>query len=422
MQRNRVGSRTRVLFLDHTAQLGGGEIALFHLLNHLDLDRVEPVVVLFEEGPFADQLRQRFADVEILTLAPEIAQTRKASIGWKSFFRISHVAHAGKFVLRLSRWIKQKDVEIVHTNSLKAHLLGGIAGRLAGKPVVWHLRDRISPDYLPEIAVRAVRFTSRLLPTFVIANSQATLNTVCKDSDTKRLTRRYRSIHDGCVIPESCGPEPNPSVKSVGLIGRISPWKGQDVFIKAAALLCREFPNVRFQIIGAALFSETAYEAEIKDLCRNLGVEKEVEFTGFVRDISGMLENLSIVVHASTVSEPFGQVVIEGMAAGKPVIATDGGGVREIVDHNITGLLVPMGDERALASAISDLLLDPVRARQLGVKGREKVREKFTLSRVAREVEQVYEGIIEAKRGTRNRVNVVEAKLSTKMVQGVIDE
>lgn len=179
----------------------------------------------------------------------------------------------------------------------------------------------------------------------------------------------------------------------IGLIGRISPWKGQHIFIQAAAMIRDEFPNVQFQIIGAPLFSETEYESQVKHLAReHLG--EQVEFTGFVNDVQSVLAKLHIVVHASTVGEPFGQVVIEGMAAGKPVIATNGGGIPEIVVDGVTGLLVKMNDAGALADAMASLLHDPKKAQAMGKQGRERVLNLFAIERTAKAVEQVYRELL----------------------------
>jgi len=298
------------------------------------------------------------------------------------------------FAWRLVRFIRRIDVDLVHTNSLKSHLLGGLAARLARHPLVWHLRDRIAPDYLPRTAVRMVRMASKVLPQFVIANSQATLDTIARRPERNaNVDRRIRVIHDGCVQPARLG-EQGVGDASVGMVGRISPWKGQHVFIKAAAIVSREFPETRFQIIGAPLFSETDYEAELHRLAADLGLGKNLTFTGFVSEVGSAIAKLRIVVHASIIAEPFGQVVIEGMAAGKPVIATRAGGIPEIVTHNETGLLVPIEDERALAEAMIALLRDPARAKAMGERGRDMVRRFFTIERHARAVEQVYEDVL----------------------------
>ena len=176
----------------------------------------------------------------------------------------------------------------------------------------------------------------------------------------------------------------------IALIGRISPWKGQHIFLQAAQSVAERFPNVRFFVIGAALFDEHKYDEEIRQLPKKLGIENLVEFTGFCSDIEEVIEGLDLVVHASMTGEPFGQVIIEGMAAGKPVVATNGGGVPEIVEDGSTGILVPMGDVQAMADAICEILADPVRAREMGIRGRQRVENHFTVELTASKVETVF--------------------------------
>ena len=365
-----------------------------NLLNSLDTNRVHITVLLWADGPLADQLISAGHTVHILPLSSRIAEARKESVGWKSLFRVRELLSMFVFAWRLVRFIRRMDIDLVHTNSLKSHLLAGLASRLARRPLVWHLRDRIAPDYLPGTAVRMVRMASKGLPQFVIANSRATLDTIAlRPERNANVDGQMKVIHDGYVQPPR-REEQSVGNANVGMVGRISPWKGQHVFIKAAAIVGREFPETHFQIIGAPLFSETDYEAELHRLAADLGLEKNLTFTGFVSDVGSAIAKLRIVVHASIIAEPFGQVVIEGMAAGKPVIATRAGGIPEIVTHNETGLLVPVEDERALAEAMIALLRDPARAKAIGERGREMARRFFTIERHARAVEQVYEGVL----------------------------
>jgi glycosyltransferase involved in cell wall biosynthesis len=182
----------------------------------------------------------------------------------------------------------------------------------------------------------------------------------------------------------------------VGLVGRISPWKGQHIFIQAAALVNQRFPHARFFIIGAALFGEDQYEQEVRQLPRQLGIHENVEFSGFRNDIGRAIAELDLLVHASTIGEPFGQVIIEGMAAGKPVVATNGGGVPEIVEDGRTGILVPMADIEAMASAICRILSDPASAKAMGLRARQSVADHFTIEQTARRVEAVYAELLDS--------------------------
>jgi glycosyltransferase involved in cell wall biosynthesis len=200
-----------------------------------------------------------------------------------------------------------------------------------------------------------------------------------------------RVVHDGCqVVSIEDEPEDAKTGVRIGLVGRISPWKGQDIFIRAAALLKEKHPEARFEIIGATMFAERGYEGQLLRLRNELNVNDTVAFAGFVENVPARIAELDIVVHASTTGEPFGQVIIEGMAEQKPVVATNGGGVPEIVQDGITGLLVPMGDALRMAEAIDYLLTHPDEATEMGIRGKERVQTHFTIQKTARMVEAVY--------------------------------
>ena len=206
--------------------------------------------------------------------------------------------------------------------------------------------------------------------------------------------RTTRVVHDATVV----GTEPpeNRSAENqvAGLIGRICQWKGQHIFLRAVASVRLRFPNARFKIVGAALFGEDDYDGSIRKLCTDLGLDDVVEFCGFCSNVSEVISGLDVLVHASTTGEPFGQVIIEGMACGKPVVATNGGGVPEIVVDNVTGLLVPMGDSAAMAEAICKILADPIMAGQMGSRGFARAQELFTMEGAARKVEAVYRQVL----------------------------
>ncbi len=385
----------KVLFLDHTAAISGGEIALANLVRHLNPEKVKAVVVLGADGPLRERLQT--AEVHVIPLAPSVATQKKDLLGIRSLFRGRDIVHLAKYVSRLMKFMREHEIEIIHSNSLKADIIGGVAGRLTGRKVIWHVRDRIEDDYLPRPVVGAFRLLSRLIPHYVIANSIATLRTLelrpgalaTSIPSGVELSDRIAIVHDGTV--------PQPVTRNhhvgfrIGLIGRISPWKGQHIFIQAAAQVHRRFPQTKFVIIGAALFGEEKYDREVRALPAQLGIESEVEFTGFCNDIPRMVASLDMVVHASITGEPFGQVIIEGMAAGKPVVATNGGGVPEIVEDGKTGILVPMSDVQAMTDAICKIIADPVRAAEMGRLGRKRVMENFTSDQTARRVEAVYE-------------------------------
>ena len=154
----------RILYLDHTGAMGGGEVALVNLVQNLDRSRYQPVVALFEDGPLAVRLREAEIETHLVPLPESLIQTRKESLSGLGLLRGGDLFRLLAHVRRLARFIRQGHFDLVHTNSLKSDIIGALAARLAGTPVLWHVRDRIHRDYLPRQAVIAFRAACCLLP------------------------------------------------------------------------------------------------------------------------------------------------------------------------------------------------------------------------------------------------------------------
>lgn len=412
-------SRKTVLYLDHTARLGGGELALLNLVCALDADRYHPIVALAADGPLADRLHAAGIDTRIVPLDAAVLDTRKDSLGGGSLLKLRYAWACLRYVLTLAHLARAVHADLIHTNSLKSDLYGGFAGRLAGIPVLWHVRDRIDGHYLPPRVATAFRRLSHILPNAVVANSESTLKTL-RPRRRQPSAAVYSGIADLSAGADEAGPrldiiadglpagqfalrsapllarlpEPTRAGLVVSLVGRIAEWKGQHIFIQAAALVLADFPNTRFQIIGAPLFGEDAYAETLHQTVAALGLSEQIVFLGFRDDVATLLAGTDVVAHASTLEEPFGQVVVQGMAAGKPVVATDGGALREIVVPGETGLLVPRSDAPAMARAFSGLLADPARAKEMGEAGRRRVRERFTMTQTLHALEGVYSRLL----------------------------
>jgi len=403
-------SATRtILYLDHTAKISGGEVALLNLIKALDRTRYTPVVVLASGGALVEKLKQDGVETHVIPLPLSVINTRKDVLGLNSLTRLRQAWLCIRYAVKLAVWARMRKVDLIHTNSLKADLYGGLAARLAQIPVLWHVRDRITDGYLPAPVAVAFRWMARTIPQAVVTNSESTLR--CLDaprapaadgqdgvSERASFSRQMHVVHDG-FDPEQfknslAASSSFPERPVVALVGRISPWKGQHIFLEAAAQVRRNFPLARFWIVGAALFEEHEYERGLHEIVARHGLEDTVEFLGFQEDVPRILELSDLVVHASTLGEPFGQVVIEGMAAGRPVIATDGGALPEIIQSGQTGLLVPMGDAGAMAQALEALLSDPARSRAMGIAGQLHARQHFTNRHVARSIEKIYEKVL----------------------------
>lgn len=374
---------TRIAILGHTAQLGGAEIALLRLVDALPPEW-EVTVVLFTPGELEDELKQRGIAVDVVPLAP-----RTASQGRAGLTDLRTLLRAGResvsFARALAGNLQTLRADLVVANSLKAAVLGSIAARHAGLPWVWHLHDRLSPDYLPAPVVTAMRILAR-----------TARHTVANSEQTARLTKlpadRVSVVYPG--IPESLfSAVHRPASPPVfGLLGRISSTKGQREFLQAAALTAAAHPVAEFHIVGEALFNDQAYAEEVRSLPHSLGIEDRVRFLGWAADPTAELDRFTALVHASPVPEPFGQVIVEAMARRVPVIATQGGGVAEILTgspdpqpipsggalRTPLGQLVNPADPEGLAAAMSWVLEHPDQAQSTAEVAADSARRRFS--------------------------------------------
>jgi len=384
----------RVTYIGHTAQLSGGELALARMLPALT--GVEPRVVLAEDGPLVARLREDGICTEVLPMGEAARHLRRAEVR-PGRLPLAALVGSVQATWRLARRLRSERPDLLHTNTLKAALYGGVAGRLAGVPVVWHLRDRIAPDYLPRPAVWMVRLAARALPVAVIANSSATLATLRPGIHTRRLDTVVASPIPS-VPPRSSRPRDGQPF-TLGLVGRLAPWKGQDLFLRAFAM---SFPDTdaRARVVGSAMFGEDDWVQSLRDLVVDLGIQKRVDFVGFTTDVAAEYARFDVFVHASLIPEPFGQVVFEAMAAGVPVVAPEAGGPGEVVTDGVDGLLYQMGDVEDLASRMRTIAADAGLRARLGEAGRRRV-DDFTPDKVASQVMEVYTNVLARHRQRR---------------------
>ncbi len=380
--RRKAHDRLKVVYLNHVARLSGGEIALLRLLPHLD--RVEPHVLLAEDGPLVARLHLDGISTEVLALGDSVRHLRKGAVHRRGLSP-GVAGVTATYVLRLAARLRQLRPDLVHANSLKAGVYGSLAARLAGVPIIWHVRDRIEDDYLPREAVLLVRRMSRYVATAVVANSQSTMETLAAPSKTGAIYS---------VLPEVLGDVPlrhraSGGPLTFGIVGRLAPWKGQDLFLRAFA---HAFPrgDQRATIVGAALFGEDEFAAGLPRLADALGIADRVEFRGYRTDVWDELSRIDVLVHASVTPEPFGQVILEGMAAGVPVIAARAGGPAEILRDDVTGVLYEPANGGRLADAMRRML-DPALRDRLSAAARNGL-GRYSPPVVAGDLQELYRG------------------------------
>ena len=173
----------RVAYIDHTARWSGGEVALFNILTHIGSE-IEPLVILAEEGALADRLRQRGIEVRVIPLDQSIRDRGRNALNLGAPAAAMRMFEYGR---RLAPLLKQERIDCVHTNSLKSALYGAVAAKLAGIPLIWHIRDLIGPPYLKPVIAKGIRLLSRLVPSGVIANSRSTLSALELPKSKKTL-------------------------------------------------------------------------------------------------------------------------------------------------------------------------------------------------------------------------------------------
>jgi len=391
----------RVLYVDHTAALGGAEIALLRLLQHLDRDRWDPLVVLGEEGRLASQLMAMRVPRRIHHLPLRLADLRQDTIKPRSLANPTRVASAVRYVVELARLIRSERADLVHTNSLRASVVGAFAARVAGVPVIWQIHSVVGKPMMSAAGVALMRVLARL-PQHVICNSQTTAAAL------RMPAERTTVIPCGLPTEEALPPlvgegqaiyPPPPAGEGrvgarrptrVGMVSRFHFIKGQHVFLDAIGKVAETHPSAEFVIAGAALFGEQGYEAEIKAHAMASPAAARIQLPGFIDNVPQLLRDLDIVVAPSVAPEGFGQVVAEAMMAARPVVASSAGGPSEILEDGVTGRLVKPGDAGALAQAIGDLLDDPGEARAMGRRGRDIALERYDIRKTARAIEGVY--------------------------------
>lgn len=346
----------RVVHLDHSGLPGGGQLGLKRLLTAATLLHT-PVAIFLTDGPVADELAG--AGVEVVTA------------GMHSGSILELIRHRR----RLASLIRQQSPDVVVANSYRAAFALALAR--PGTVNAYYLRQDHSAAGMGRVQ-RALLWHGilRAFPA-LIANSEWTLSTV-----PERL-RRPRSLH---VVTPISGIEdflevgrtenPDPDVLRIGWVGRVARWKGLHVLQEALQILESEGRHLRVEVAGG-----TFHEAEkyAEDVVRNAEeAAYDMSFLGHVDDIPGFLSRQDVLVHTSIVPEPFGQVVVQGMAAGLPVVATDAGGPSAIIRNGVDGVLVPGGDAAALADALRELSDSSVTRHELGATARETARATYT--------------------------------------------
>lgn len=387
--------REKILYLHASAELYGADYVLLELIRRLDKSKYEPIVLLPFLGSLHTELQTMGVDVRIVDIAVLRKQNYNLRGIVKYFFRF--LFSTGQ----LFQIIRGENVALVHTNTI-AVWGGAVAAKLAGKPHVWQIMEIIvSPKLLWKVSSLLVG---------ILSNQVATISDAVRDhlisgyvGNTKKVMTVYHGV-DSTIYNPSIDPTPvqkefelADNVFIVGMVARINPWKGQECFLRSAAKVLQEIPNVRFFVVGDVFPGNDRYREEMLALIDELAICDSVFVTGFRSDLPQVMSTFDVFVLPSTLPEPNATVLLAAMGMGKPVVATATGGTLETVIDGETGILVPPDRPDLMANAVVELLKEPERRQKYGEAGRARQVSVFSISGYASQIQAFYNKILTEK-------------------------
>ena len=359
----------RILQICSARQIGGGERHLADLANGLTRRGHDVFAALNPSSPLRSELSS-------------VAEQNIVQAPMRNALNVSSA-------LKLARFVSENRIHIIHAHVARDYPLAALVARRSSAHLILTRHVLFPMNRAHKLTLRR---TNR-----VIAVSQAVADVLRAQSifgEDKIVV-----IHNGIDVDRFARRREADLIKEdqnlrVGMIGHLAPIKGQEDFIRAAAIVCRQRGDVEFVIAGEDKSRRGEHRRSIERLIAELDLEPHVSLIGWVDDVAKLLPNFDLFVSPAR-SEPFGLSIVEAMAAGVPVIATASEGAREIIDDQQTGRLVPIGDGEALADAICGLLADSELLERLSAEAQCRVRERFSLERMLDATEEVYREVLQ---------------------------
>jgi glycosyltransferase involved in cell wall biosynthesis len=386
-----------VLYLDASRGLYGASRMLLTLLRNLDPERFKPHVILAndiseEEALFPPELEklQIAYQEEALCVLRRSKYLNPRGLAWLT-------GALAESVLRLVKLIRERDIRLVHTNTSTV-LSGALAAAATRIPHVWSVHEVLRWEWLllsPLLYFQAERVTTvseaaaeslwKKFPwikrkTMVIPNGiDPSPYTNVTPEETANLRREFQIAPDESVVT---------------MVGRIGARKGEYLFLEMARRVTAEGLRVKFLIVGGVFDGNNHYLERLEDEISQAGLNRQVFVTGYRTDIPAILSASEVLVLPSTGPESFGLVLLEAMAAGKPVIATNLGGPREVVQHGVTGFLVDHTEATEMALRVRQLLADGSLRRRMGQAGLARMQTKYSCQQYGEAYQRLYEKIL----------------------------
>lgn len=388
-------SQIKVAFVDHSPEIGGAESSLLTLLRHMDKKQFKATVILTSEGLFSKRLREENIQVKVIYLPLTLIRLKRGNALKAFLFLAAYLFPIQFFMIKLCFYLRKNKFDLILTNTIKAHFYGSIAARLCFIPVIWRFHDILSPTDFSPVLIQSITFFGKRFPTRILAVSDLARDYLVRDglkgdkvevifsgidNDRYEFKNTSRNIRNEFNIGDN--------VKLVGCIGRIIPQKGQRSFLLAIPEVIKKYPETFFLIVGDVYLKEERYKEELLEIIKKNKIEDRVKFTGFRYDIRNLIRSLDILVFPSVAPESFGLSVLEAMSLGKPVIASKVGGVCEIIEDGVNGMLIEPNHPEQITDRIIQLLSDKEMYDTIALKAKEVAKKRFSLQKYVAAMEK----------------------------------
>ncbi len=382
----------KILFYNHTGKVSGAERILLLALKKLNRNRFDPLVICPASGSLAEEVGR-------LGISCKSLDQLEARFTFRIDFLIKYLFSFYQTIRQLRREILAASPNLIHANSVRAGLAASAASVGTSIPVFWHLHDEM-PRHPLSTAIRwFAAFSSR---THLISTCQAVADSF--RGTVLRLFGKHIPLRivENAIELERFTPDPAHRQKIraelklsdaefvVGIVGLITPRKGQIGLICAFAQAEKQMPGATLLIVGAPMFNKDhLYLEELERSVEQFGLEKSVRFLGLRSDVAAIMQSLDVLV-VNSKSEALVIVAIEAMACGTPVIATTVGGIKEMITHQVNGWLVPFGDRELLEKALVTFSREPELRAKFAKNGREIVASRLHADRFIAELEDFF--------------------------------
>lgn len=360
-----------ILFIHSSSEMYGSDKSLLYLLKNIKKDEYRVNVLLPEEGPLVEKLNE-IEGVSVDIYKVSVLRRKNLSI-YGAYTYINEFSKSYKFI---KKYIKNNNIDIVYTNTAVV-FPGAIAAKHSGIKSVWHIREIIKSNLERKIISKIVNRYADI----IIANSKSTGLSICKNKNKLRIV--YNAVENKVAKFKS-----DKSIV-VGMAGRINRWKGQKLFVDAAEVINKKYPDVKFKIAGSAYNGEEWIENDLKKYISEKKLDEAIEMMGLVTDMDLFYNSIDIFVLPSIQPEPFGLVVVEAMEMKKAVVATRHGGPMEIIDDGINGYLVDFKNCNEMAERCIELIENNSLRIRIAEEGYVKKRKCFSLEKTVKDIEEI---------------------------------